>query len=160
MWRISAVSAYTWCLLLGPSALIAVIAALRRASVWIFALSFSLTAVAVGAAEDYYMNFVVGPPDPKFRSAPGAAFELDLFGDAIITLLGVLLFGGSLALLTRKSFRSIGSGLYISAIFGSLYATMPLLLFVVARNYPVALYWAWAVVSPIIAVRLTLRRVR
>jgi hypothetical protein len=139
---------------------IAVIAALRRTYVWVFALSFSLTAVAIGVMEDYYMDFVLGPPDPKFRGAPGAAFELDLSINAIITVLGLLLFGGSLTLLRLKSFRPIAPGIYISAIFGSLYATMPLLLYLVHRNYPVEFFWAWAVISPGVAARLTVRRVR
>jgi hypothetical protein len=139
---------------------VAVIAVLRRTYVWVFALSFSLTAVAIGAAEDYYMDFVLGPPDPKFRSAPGVAFEIDLFGNAIMTLLGLLIFGGSLTILRRKALRPITPGVYMSALFGILYTTMPLLLYLVHRNHPVEFFWAWAVLSPGVAARLTPRRLR
>src|ERR1017187_3946478 len=112
MWRISAVPAYIWCLLLLPSALIAVLAALRRTYIWIFTLSFSLTAVAVAATESFYTVFVMERFDEKFRRAPGAAFELALFGDAVMALFGLLLFGGALALLTRRTLHPIALGVY------------------------------------------------
>ena len=71
--------------------------------IWMLILSFSLTAVTTAATETFYTIFVMKRFDEKFRDAPSAAYELALFGDAIMALIGLLLFGGALALSARRT---------------------------------------------------------
>jgi hypothetical protein len=123
-------------------------------------LFFSLTTIAVGAAESFYTVFVMERFDGKFRNAPEAAFELALFGDAIVAMLGVVMFGGALVLLNRRGLHPTPLGVYISATLGGLYMTMPSLLYAATLTPPVALSWLWLLLFPIIAARLALRSVR
>src|SRR5260370_31014309 len=104
------VPTYIGGLLLLPSVLIAVAAALRRTYIWAVMLCFSLAVVTTAATESYYTIFAMKRFDEKFRHAPGAAFELALFGDAVIGFLGVLLFGAALAFVTRKNYSPRLSG--------------------------------------------------
>ena len=91
--------------------------------------------------------------DQKFTYAPGEAFELALFGDAVLGILGVLLFGGALALLTRENYGPRPSGLYFASILGGIYSTLPNI------DLPNALFWILVVAFPITAARLTIRRI-
>ena len=99
---IDAVPAYIWFILVLPSAMVAIIASLQRTPIWILMLSFSLAAAAAAVTESFYTVVVIQRYDAKFRQAPEAALELALFGDAIIAPLGLMLFGGALALSKRK----------------------------------------------------------
>lgn len=157
MWRISAVPTYVWWLLVLPCALVAVTAALRRTYVWRSTFLFSLVAVVLGAMGSYYQVFVMGHFDRKFQYAPEVAFEIDLFGDAIMALLGLLLFGGSLAFLTHKKFRPNALGEYVSAFLGGLYVIVPQLLAASIQNATSWVFQAWLVIFPIIAARMALR---
>ena len=159
MGRLVAVPMYIWGLLLLPSALIAALAAMRRTYIWAVMLCFSLAAVTAATTASYYTIFVMKRFDEKFRDAPGAAFELALFGDAIIGFPVVLLFGGALAFFTRKNLVPKPSGLYIASILGGVYATLPDVLYWSRVDLPNVLFWILAVVFPITAARLTVRRI-
>ena len=154
-----AVPMYIWRLLLLPSVLIAVAAALRRTYIWAVMLCFSLAVLTAAATESYYTIFVMKRFDEKFRHAPGAAFELALFGDAVFGILGVLLFGGALAFLTRKNYGPRLSGLYFASILGGFYSTLPNVLYWSRVDLPNALFWILVVVFLITAARLTVRRI-
>src|SRR5260370_28355660 len=123
------VPTYIGGLLLLPSVLIAVAAALRRTYIWAVMLCFSLAVVTTAATESYYTIFAMKRFDEKFRHAPGAAFELALFGDAVIGFLGVLLFGAALAFVTRKNYSPRLSGLYFASILDGFYTTLPNVLY-------------------------------
>lgn len=148
------------CLLMLPSAVVAVFASLRRTYIWVLMFSFSLASAAAFFIESFYIVFVMERFDEKFRHAPDVAFELSLFGGAIIVLFGLLLFGGSLALSKRKAVHSIPLGVTVSAILGGLYVTTLSFIDAYARSTPVAFLRAWVVLFPIISARLTLLTVR
>ncbi len=77
-----------WGLLLLPSVLLAAVAALQRTYIWTVMLCFSLAVLTAAATESYYTIFVMKRFDEKFRYAPGEAFELALFGYAVLGILG------------------------------------------------------------------------
>jgi hypothetical protein len=85
--------------------------------------------------------------------------ELALFGDAIICLRGVLLFGGALAFFAHKKLASKQSGLYVAPILGFFYTTLPNLLYWSRIDLSNALFWIFVVAFPITSARLTVRRV-
>jgi hypothetical protein len=151
--------AFISCLLVLPSALVAIIASLRRTPRWILMLSFSLAAAAAAVTESYYTVMVLQRFDAKFRHAPEAALELALFGDAIIAGLGQLLFGGALALSKRKGFYSMSLGVTVSAILGATFVIMPDVIYAYIRTSGDILR-AWIVLFPIISARLTLLAIR
>jgi hypothetical protein len=158
MSQLTGVPTYIWGLLLLPSVLIAVVGALRRTLVWAVMFCFSLAVVTVAATESYYTIFVMKRFDEKFRQAPGAAFELALFGDAIICLLGVLLLGGSLAFFARKKLGPKQSGLYVAPILGVFYTTLPNVLYWSRIDLPNEIFWIFVVAFPITIARLMVRK--
>jgi len=157
MSRVSAIPVYIWLMLLFPSVAIAVVGAIRRTAVWLVPLSFSLTTVIVAAAESFCTVFVMQRFDQKFRDAPGAAFELSLFGDAVIGMLGVLLFGSALALFRRKDLASAPRSIYIGSVLGGVYSTLPNVFYWSRVDIPVVPFWIFALLFPILAARLTLQ---
>ena len=159
MSRVGAIPGYIWLILLTPSAGIGILGVLRRTLVWILVLSFSLTMVVVAVAESFYPIFIRQKFDDKFRQAPGAAFELSLFGDAVISLLGVLLFGVTVALLRRKELGPMRWSICIGSLLGAVYSTVPNVFYWRQDNMPIALFWIFAVFFPIVAARLTLHRI-
>jgi hypothetical protein len=118
---------------------------------------FSLAVLTAAATESYYTIFVMWRFDEKFSA--GAAFELALFGGAIMGFLGVLLFIGALAFFTRKNLAPKPSGLYIASILGGIYTTLPNVLYWSRVDLPNALFWILAVAFPITTARLTVRRI-
>jgi hypothetical protein len=149
------VPAYIWCMLVLPSALVAIIASLRRTLIWRLMLAFSLAAAAAAITESFYTVVVLQRFDAKFRQAPGAALELALFCDAIIAPLGLMLFRGALALSKRKGFYSMSLGVTVSAILGGTFVIMPDVIYAYIRTSGDILR-AWIILFPIISARLTL----
>jgi hypothetical protein len=121
-------------------------------------LSFSLAAAVAAVTWSLYTVFVLQRFDAKFRQAPGVALELSLFGDAIIAPLGLLLFGGALALSKRQGFYSMSLGVTVSAILGGTFVIMPDVIYAYIRTSGDLL--AWIILFPIISARLTLLAVR
>jgi hypothetical protein len=156
---INEVPAYIWCMLVLPTALVALIASIQRTPIWILMLSFSLAAAAAAVTESLYTVLVLQRFDAKFKQAPGVALELALFGDAIIAPLGLMLFGGALALSKRKGFYSISIGMTVSAILGGTFMIMPQADYAYIRTSGDFLL-VWVVVFPIVSARLTLLAVR
>jgi hypothetical protein len=149
MSRVGAIPGYIWLMFLTPSAGIGIVGVLRRTLAWFVALSFSLTTIGVAIAEAFYTIFIKQQFDEKFREAPGAAYELSLFGDAVISILGVLLFGVTVA---RRWSICIGS------VLGAVYSTVPNVFYWSLDDIPIAPFWIFAVFFPIVAARLTLHR--
>jgi len=156
---ISSVPAYIWCMLVLPSTLFAIIALLRRTHLWMLILSFSFAAAAASVAESFYAVAVMHRFDAKFAQAPEVALELDLLGDAIITLSGILLFGLTLALSKRGGFHSISLGVIVAAILSGTYVIVPEVIYAFVRT-SANFFRAWILLFPIIAARLTILAVR
>jgi hypothetical protein len=76
-----------------------------------------------------YTVFVLKRFDEKFRHAPNAAVEISLFGDAVIGLIGLLLFGGTFAYIARQGRYKTVSSIILAALFGEIYATLPNVLY-------------------------------
>ena len=129
----------------------------RRTAAWTLTLAFSLTAWAICDAESFYTIFVVKMLDAEFRQVPWGAFGLSLLGCTFVALFGMLLFAGSLTLLKRRPLYPTSLGVYVSAILGGIYVTIPFLFFADDGSTPAALFWAWAVLFPIISARVALR---
>jgi hypothetical protein len=151
MSEFSAVPAYVWLILLIPSTLIGIVTTLSRTRIWLVALSFSLTTFAIAVAESYYTVVVMQRFDQKFRDAPEVALEISLFAEAVIGMIGVLLFGATLALFRGKDRALAPPSVYISVLMGGIYMILPN-----AVDIPVALFWIFAVFFPILSARLTL----
>jgi hypothetical protein len=153
------VPAYIWCMLALPPALVAMIASLQRTPIWRLMLAFSLAAAVGAVTESCYTVVVLQRFDAKFRQAPGAALELAMFGDAIIAPLGLMLFGGALALSKRKGFYSMSLGVTVSAILGGAFVIMPGVIYAWVRTSGDYIR-AWMILFPIISARLTILAVR
>jgi hypothetical protein len=149
-----------YCLLLLPSASIAIMAARRRTDNWMLMLVFSLTSVIMAAAESFFSVFVLKQFDPKFRYSPQSALELDLLWDAMMTFVGVCGFGASLPALARRTLRPRSFGVWLAAGLGGIYVTVPRVSYALAGSTPTALFWAWVILFPIISARITLRAIR
>jgi hypothetical protein len=67
-----------------------------------------------------YTVFVLNKFDSKFRYAPDVEFELSLFGDAVVALIGLFLFGAIIAFLTRQAAHGTVIVL-LAALFGGIY---------------------------------------
>jgi hypothetical protein len=151
---------WVWLMLLTPSAAIGVAAVLRRTSVWLLVLSFSLTTVVVALAESYYTVFILGRFDGLFRNSPGFAFWISVFSDAITSILGVLLFGVTVWRLRPKEPTSTSSSTRSSICAGSLLGAV-----YITGLY--VFYWShidtyveppWLLFFPVVAARLALHR--
>jgi hypothetical protein len=149
-----------YCLLLLPSASIAIMAARRRTDDWMLMLVFSLTSVVMAAAESFFSVFVLKQFDPKFRYSPQSALELDLLCDAMMTFVGVCVFSASLPVLARRTLRPRSLGVWLAAGLGGTYVTVPPVSYALAGNTPTALFWVWVILFPIISARMTLRTIR
>jgi hypothetical protein len=155
---VGAIPGYIWLMFLTPSAGIGIVGVLRRTLVWFVALSFSLTTIGVAIAEGFYTVFIKQQFDEKFRQAPGAGYELSLFGDAAISILGMLLFGATIALLRRNELAPRRWSLCIASLLGAVYSTVPNVFYWSLDEIPIAPFWIFALFFPILAARLTLHR--
>ncbi len=152
------VPGYIWFFLLVPTALVTILAALRRTFVWMQVLSFSLSTVGVAVAQSFYDVFVAKNFDPKFRGAPTVDLELSLFGDAVFALLGLLIFGGTIGCYTvafSTKVRPGAVGICLPTLFGCLYMTLPWLLYLRHVRPPTYLFWSWAVLAPVASALVT-----
>src|SRR5260370_89107 len=129
MWSISAIPLYLWCMLLLPSAGVAIYVAVRRRWAYVPILSFSLATVVASIAESVYTVFVLKRFDEKFRHAPSVAVEISFFGDAVIGFIALLLFGGTVAFYARGGRQETARSVVVAALFGGIYATGPNVLY-------------------------------
>ena len=158
MWRVSSVSASTWCLFLLPLVVVAVATAITRSCRSFYVLGFTWASMATGFAESFYRIYVAQRLDEKFRHAPSAQFEIDLTGEAIVGTLGLLVVFGTLVLLGRTMHPRGSRAVFISAILGAAYTLVPAAADEVGSPMPVALFWVWAFSFPMISARMALRR--
>ena len=107
-----------WWLLATPPVLITLIYAVRRTRIWLSILAFSWGVAGSSTAESFYDILFAKRFDQKFAHAPDVALELSLFGAAAFSLLGLVLFGCTLALSIKKERRAIAP-VYLPAIYRS-----------------------------------------
>jgi len=158
MWRFSTIPVYIWTALLLPSAVIAIVAGLRRTYFWFSFLAFSLTTVVVAVAEIYCLVFVLKRFNGNFQHAAEIAFRAGLFAAAIMSLLGLFLFARAVAVFTRRSLDPAPACIYASSILGGAYPTLLFLADWVRIDMPAWIFWSWLMLFPIAAARLVLRR--
>ena len=156
MWSISAVPLYLWCMLLLPSAVVAICITVWRKWAYVPILSFSLATVITSIAESVYTVFVLNRLDEKFRYAPDAALEISLFGDAVIGFIAILAFGGSVAYYAQRGRQETASSIVVAALCGGIYASLPNVL----DNWwqiqvSPFLWWIWILFIPVAAALLT-----
>ncbi len=156
VWIIRAIPLYLWCILLLPSAMAAIYVVVRRRWRYLPIPLFALTNVLVASAGTLYTIFVLNRFDAKFREAPNAAFEIDLFGDAAIALIGFLLFGSSLAYFGRRGRRVTTSSILTAALSGAVYATLPQ--FLHWFHIQPLILWIWILLMPEAAAAVTIRK--
>ena len=99
MWNVGRVPLYLYSMLLLPSALLAMYAAVRRKYFFGAVLSFSLATVIASITGSLCTVFVLKKFDSKFRYA----FELSLFGDAVVAFIGLVLFGATLVFILVRT---------------------------------------------------------
>jgi hypothetical protein len=148
------VSGYLWCASLLPSLLAVILAGLIRTRFWMCVLAFCLSTVGVYVAESL-LDISMGRFDLKFRGAPSAALEIDLFAGTVFALLGPFLFGSTLAILGTAGIHARPAGPYLSLFLGGVYVTLPWRL-----AMPVPLIWIWIALAPIAAAFVTGWRIR
>jgi hypothetical protein len=146
-------------MLLLPSAVLAIYAAVRRKSVFGLTLSFSMATVIASIAESAYTVYVMKKFDSKFRFAPDAAFELSLFGDAVVAFIGLLLFGATFTCYVRQAMHRTGI-IGLTALSGGIYATLPKALYWCDIAAPPLLWWIWTLLIPVASALLISRQVR
>ena len=157
MWRVSSVSASTWCLFLLPLVVVAVAAAITRSYRWFYAFGFTWASMATAFIESFYRIYVEQRLDEKFRHAPSAQFEIDLTVDAIVGTLGLLVVSGTMLLLGRTMGPRGSRAVFIPAILGAAYTLVPAAADEFGWPMPVALFWGWAFGFPMISARIALR---
>jgi hypothetical protein len=158
MWNVGRIPPYLWSMLLLPSAVLAMCAAVWRKSFFRAVLSFSLATVFASMSGSFYTVFVMRKFDSKFRYAPDVAFELSVFGDAVVAVIGLLLFGATLAFHTRQAMYGTAL-LWLAALFGVIYATLPKAFYWSNIRVPVIVWWIWTLLIPVAAAWLISRHV-
>jgi hypothetical protein len=119
-------------------------------------LAFSLTSVVMAAAESFFLVYVLNQFDPKFRYSQQSALELDLLWFAMMTFVGVCVFGASLPVLARRTPHPRSFAVWLAASLGGIYVTAPGVYYTLARSIPTSVFWAWVILFPIISARITL----
>jgi hypothetical protein len=116
--------------------------------------------MTVAAAENYYAIFATARFRESTRDALVGDFELSLFGYAILTSFGLLLFSGTLVFFARRGFGRTQLGSWLSGIIGGLYVTMFCVLdWLRIDETPKVLFWSWTLLFPVLSVRLTVHKV-
>lgn len=109
--------------------------------------------------ESFFDIFFAKRFDQKFVNAPDVALELSLLGDAVFSLLGVFLFGCTLALPIVKA-RRARDPVYLPVVLGGLYITVPWLLYMSHVDTEGPFLWSWMLLVPITSALVVLRPVR
>jgi hypothetical protein len=116
--------------------------------------------MAVAAAKSYYEIFATARFGGSTRDALVGDFELSLFGYAILTSFGLLLFSGTLVFFARRGFGRKQLGSWLSGIIGGLYVAMFCVLdWMRIDETPKVLFWSWTLLFPVLSVRLTVHKV-
>ena len=152
----SAVPLYLWCMLLLPSAVAAIYVAVRRRWVYAPIPFFSITSVFTSSVESIYTVVILKRFDQKF--APKAALELSLFGDAVISLIGLIFFGSTLAYYARRSSRVTARSIVVAALSGAVYPTVLIVLYWGHIQASLLIQWIWILLMPVAAAWLTFRQ--
>ena len=127
---------------------------MRRRSAYGPTLAFSLANVVVSIASSLYTIFVIKSVDEKFRHAPEAALEMELFITSIIGFIGLLLFGSTLAYRARRGWQQTMMSIGLAALFGGIYAILPDALYSWHID-SLFIHWGWIVLMPVGAAWLT-----
>jgi hypothetical protein len=158
MWRVSSVSASTWCLFLLPLAVVAVATVITRSYRWFYILGFTGASMVTALIESFCRIYVAQRLDEKFRHAPSAQFEIDLTVGAIVGIVGLLIVAGTLVFLGRTMPPLNSPALSISATLGVAYTLVPAAADAIGWPMPAALFWVRALSFPIISARIAFRR--
>jgi hypothetical protein len=148
-----------WWLLATPPVLITLIYAVRRTRIWLLILAFSWGVAGSSTAESFYDIVFAKRFDQKFAHAPDVALELSIFGAAAFSLLGLVLFGCTLALSIKKERRAIAP-VYLPAIFGGLYMSVPWLMYWSHGDIEAPFFWSWMLLVPVASALVVVRPVR
>jgi len=159
MAEVAGVSVFVWLLLATPPVLVTLIWAARRTQIWLLILAFSWSVAASSTAESFDDIFLAKRFDLKFANAQDVALEVSLFGAGVFSLVGLILFGYTLAL-PIKTARRARAPAYLPAVLGGLYMTVPWLLDVSHVDIEPPLVWSWMLLVPIASALVVLRPTR